>query len=127
MDAVGGIARRGIKTADDLNVDLDAHGFERIRPFGENSQALLPDEKTTALRQSLEALTPGRWIHVDHPAYDSPETRAIHHRGYEGVAIDRQGVIEAWTDPEVQTIIKERGIQLVSYRDIRQGLCTNGF
>lgn len=105
----------------DLRVDLEAHGFERLRAFGDNSQALTPAEKCQTLRQTLDALTPGRYIHVDHPAYDTPETRQIHHVGYEGVAVDRQGVVEAWTDAEVQAIIERRHIRLVSYGDVKRG------
>ncbi len=105
----------------DLAVDLSALGFERFRGFGENSQALSSEEKVQRLRQNLEALAPGRWIFVDHPAYDHPETRAVHHPGYENVAVDRQGVVDAWTDRQVLEIIATCGIQLVSYADIRQG------
>jgi hypothetical protein len=105
----------------DLAVDVAALGFERFRGFGENSQALSVTEKVQTLRQNLETLPPGRWIFVDHPAYDQPETRAIHHPGYDNVAVDRQGVVEAWTDGEVLNIIATRGIQLVSYLDVRQG------
>ena len=105
----------------DLAVDLPTLGFERFRGFGENSQALSAMEKVQTLRQNLETLPPGRWIFVDHPAYDQPETRAIHHQGYDNVAVDRQGVVEAWTDSEVLKIIAARGIQLVSYADVRQG------
>ncbi len=105
----------------DLAVDLSAHSFERFRGFGENSQALSSEEKVESLRQNLETLAPGRWIFVDHPAYDHPETRAIHHPGYENVAADRQGVVDAWTDRRVLEIIAERGIQLVSYGDVRHG------
>ena len=105
----------------DLGVDLTAHGFERFRGFGENNQALAPAEKVQLLRQNLETLAPGRWIFVDHPAYDHPETRAIYHTGYENVAVDRQGVVDAWTDPQVLEIVARRGIQLVSYGDVRQG------
>lgn len=105
----------------DLDVDVRALGFERFRGFGENNQALTPAEKVNALRQNLAELAPGKWIFVDHPAYDTPETRAIHHIGYEDVAVDRQGVVEAWTDAEVQAIIARRGIRLVSYRDVKEG------
>lgn len=105
-----------------LGVDIQAFGFERFRPFGDNNQALLPEEKVEQMRKGLAELEPGCWIHVDHPAYDSPETRAIHHFGYEGVAVDRQGVVDAWTDPEVLEIIERRGIQLISYGDIKRGL-----
>lgn len=106
-----------------LAVDLTAHGFERWRGFGENNQALTPVEKTQRLRENLEALAPGKWIFVDHPAYDTLETRAIYHIGYENVAMDRQGVTEAWTDPQVLEIIARRDIRLVSYADVKQGRC----
>lgn len=105
----------------DLGVDLTAHGFERFRGFGENNQALSSVEKVQRLRQNLAELAPGRWLFVDHPAYDHPETRAIHHPGYENVALDRQGVVDAWTDAQVLQIVAERRIQLVSYGDVRQG------
>jgi len=105
----------------DLIVDTEAAGFQRFRGFGENSQIMTGAEKTSALRQSLLDVEPGRWLFVDHPAYDCPETRAIHHPGYEMVAADRQGVVDAWTDGEVLRIIADRNIRLVSYRDVRQG------
>jgi predicted glycoside hydrolase/deacetylase ChbG (UPF0249 family) len=105
----------------DLGVDLKEHGFERFRAFGEHSQSLTAGQKIEALRQNLESLPPGRWLHVDHPAYDTPESRAIHHVGYTNVAVDRQGVIEAWTDVGVFDIITARNIQLVSYVDVKQG------
>ena len=105
-----------------LTVDLAAHGFERFRAFGENSQALTAAEKTEALRQNLETLPPGRWLHVDHPAFDTPETRSIHHIGYENVAADRQGVVEAWIDAGVKEIIAARDIQLISYVDVKEGI-----
>lgn len=105
----------------DLAVDPSAHGFERFRGFGEDSQALSSTEKVMALRQNLETLQPGRWIFVDHPAYDLPEMRAIHHPGYENVAADRQGVVDAWTDSRVLEIVADRGIQPVSYGDVRRG------
>lgn len=106
----------------DLAVNLTAQGFERFRGFGENNQALTPAEKTAALRQNLETLAPGKWIFVDHPAYDTPESRAIYHIGYENVALDRQGVTEAWTDAQVLEIIARRGIRLVSYADVKRGV-----
>lgn len=106
----------------DLAVDLSAAGFERFRGFGEGSQARSAAEKTELLRENLATLQAGRWLFVDHPAYDHPETRAIHHAGYEHVAVDRQGVVDAWTDAQVLEIIAERGIQLVSYGDVKRGL-----
>ncbi len=104
-----------------LGVDLPTHGFERFRAFGENSQTLSSTEKVQALRQNLETLQPGRWLHVDHPCLDTHESRAVWHVGYEGVAVDRQGVVDAWTDSRVQEIVAARGIRLVSYGDVKRG------
>jgi len=106
----------------DLAVDLTAHGFQRFPGFGAQSTALLPAEKTQALLENLATLTPGKWIFVDHPAYDTPEMRATHHNGYENVALDRQGVTDAWTDPQVRALIAQRKIRLTSYGDVKRGL-----
>jgi|GEM_PF-6826830 len=40
------------------------------------------------------------------------------HRGYEEVALDREGVTQAFTSEKVKKIIKERGIKLLSIGDI---------
>jgi hypothetical protein len=45
--------------------------------------------------------------------------QAIHHIGYETVALDRQGVVDTWTNPEVKALIKKRNIQLISYADLK--------
>lgn len=95
------------------------HGFKSIRPFGENSHLLSPEEKIQKMVNFLENLEPGRWLHIDHPAYDTPEMRAINHKGYELVATDRDGVTKAWTDERVKEVIKRRGIKLVSYADVK--------
>ena len=60
------------------------------------------------------------YLFVDHPGLDTPELRAISHIGYENVATDRQGVTDTWTHPRVKAFIKERGIQLISYRDLKR-------
>ena len=102
-----------------LRVELD--GFERFRGFGTGGQGLSAAEKTTALCAALGAATPGKWLFVDHPAYDTPETRAIGHSGYHGVARDRYGVTAAWTHPAVRAAIETRGIRLISYTDVKAG------
>lgn len=38
------------------------------------------------------------------------------------VAVDRAGVTQSWTDPEVLAIVADRGIRLVSYGDVKVGL-----
>ena len=55
-----------------------------------------------------------------HPGLDTPEVRAIHHLGYPDVALDRQGVTDTMTSPQVKPAIKAKGIQLISYRDLKK-------
>ncbi len=123
----------GVAAADerigDLVADLEREyglqtgvgAFERFRGYGDNSHSLSAEQKTRALCRSLRDVAPGRWLFVDHPAFDTPETRVLGHAGYAEVAADRQGVTQSWTDPEVRAIIAERGIQLVSYADVKAG------
>ncbi len=76
-------------------------------------------QKIESFIRTLESLEPGKtYLFVDHPGLDTPEMRAIHHIGYEDVAIDRQGVTDTWTSPQVRDIITAKRIQLISYRDL---------
>ncbi len=75
-------------------------------------------EKEAALIKILESLQPGLWLMVEHPGLDTPEMQALSHRGYENVAADRDGVTRALTSERAKRVIKERGIQLVSYADV---------
>jgi hypothetical protein len=68
----------------------------------------------------LKALSPGTYLFVDHPAYDVPEVRGIRHTGYDDVAIDRQGVTDILTDPEIVQLIKALNIELISYADLKR-------
>jgi predicted glycoside hydrolase/deacetylase ChbG (UPF0249 family) len=98
-----------------LLVDLDALGVKRAEWDGPHAS---PEEKVASFVRMLDALGPGTWLFVDHPALDSEEMQAVHHVGYENVAVDRQGVVEAWTSPAVKEAVARRGIALVSYRDV---------
>ena len=77
-------------------------------------------EKIASFTKMLETLRPGKtYLFVDHPGLDTPELRAIHHIGYEQVAADRQGVTDTWTNPGVRELIKSKGIELISYKDLK--------
>lgn len=76
-------------------------------------------EKIESFTKMLDKLQPGNtYLFVDHPGLNSPELRAIHHIGYEDVAVDRQGVVDTWTDEKIKALIKQKGIQLISYKDL---------
>lgn len=76
-------------------------------------------EKIESFARMIESLESGlTYLFVDHPGLDTPELRAIHHIGYENVAVDRQGVTDAYTSPRVRAAIASRGVQLIGYRDL---------
>lgn len=75
-------------------------------------------EAKQLIEQMLQALTPGLWLYVGHPALDTPELRAVDSEVGPDWASRRSAVLETWQDPEVKRIIAERGIQLVSPRDL---------
>lgn len=110
------------KLEDEYGLAVDTGAFARFAGFGEKSQSLMPQEKTRTLRRSLQNLGPGRWLFVDHPAFERAETRAFGHAKYNNVAVDREGVTRAWTDAQVREIIGDRDIKLVSYADVKKGL-----
>jgi predicted glycoside hydrolase/deacetylase ChbG (UPF0249 family) len=79
------------------------------------------EQKIWSFIKMLDELKAGEtYLFVDHPGVDTPELRAIHHIGYEDVAVDRQGVTDAWTDSRVKEAIKKKGIQLISYLDLKK-------
>ncbi len=101
-----------------IDIDLKELGVKSVSYIGSKGTA---EEKTQSFIKMLESLKPGEtYLFVDHPALDSPELRAIHHVGYEDVATDRQGVTDAWTDQRVKDAVKNLGIQLVSYADLKK-------
>ena len=42
------------------------------------------------------------------------------HIGYENVAFVRDGVTKAFTNQQIKDVIEEKGIKLVSYKDLKQ-------
>jgi predicted glycoside hydrolase/deacetylase ChbG (UPF0249 family) len=98
-----------------LDMDPQALGARWVSWDGKPTT---PAEKTASFVRVLQALGPGAWVFVDHPALDTPEMRAVGHVGYENVAADRQGVTDAWTSPAAMEVVRRRGIELVGYRDL---------
>jgi predicted glycoside hydrolase/deacetylase ChbG (UPF0249 family) len=69
----------------------------------------------------LTKLDPGKtYVFVEHPGLDNEELRAVSHSGYENVAEDRQRVTAMFTSEQVKAVIKQRGIQLIGYKEFLQ-------
>jgi chitin disaccharide deacetylase len=99
--------------------DLPEMGILRAHYLGPSKSF---SEKLGSFLEMLDSLVPGKtYLFVDHPAFDSPELRAIFHTGYEQVAADRQGVASLWVHPRVLARIRERNISLTAYRDLVAG------
>ncbi len=78
-------------------------------------------EKVESFKKMLSTLEKGKtYLFVDHPGIDNQELQAIHHIGYENVAKDRQGVTDTFTDASIKQFVKEKGIQLISYKDLKK-------
>jgi hypothetical protein len=104
------------KLAEEYRLPLSAAGAKSPGRF--SGSDLTAQQKIDRLVALLEDLQPGLWLIVEHPGLDTPEMRAIGHKGYETVAADRAGVTAAFTSEKVKEVIRRRGIQLVSYGDV---------
>jgi chitin disaccharide deacetylase len=107
------------KLAQEYKLPIETPGAQHLRwPVDSKASA---EQREAALVKALEELPPGVWILIEHPGLDTPEMRALGHQGYWEVAAHRDGVTKAFTSPKVKEVIRRRGIQLVSYRDLWPG------
>jgi len=114
-DSVLAMARR---LAKEYKIDIDLKTYN-VKEVGYDGPSGTSAEKISSFMAMLNGLKPGNTYHfLDHPGLDSPELRAIYHIGYEGVAVDRQGVTDTWTNRQVKELIKKKGIKLISYKDL---------
>jgi chitin disaccharide deacetylase len=114
--AVTALARKLAKEYK-IDIDLDELGVVTVSYVGAHRTL---QEKKSSFIKMLDSLQPGKkYMFLDHPGIDGPELRAISHIGYEFVAEDRQGVTTLWTDPEIIKLIRQKNIQLISYRDLK--------
>ena len=82
------------------------------------------DKKTQVAVKQLKRLKPGLWLWVTHLGIDSPEQNALVHTHPAhvvpggGVGKHRAAELKAVTSIEVKSIISEKGIKLITYRDL---------
>ena len=102
------------KLAKEYEIDINPgkYNIQNMKGFGGNT--LSADQKIDNFIANLNELTPGIWLFVDHPGYDTNEMQGLGHVGYENVAFDRDGVTAAFTSEKVRKAIQEKGIKLIS-------------
>lgn len=102
-----------------------APGLEvsEVKSTGFSGPHATQKEKIESFTAMLNTLEKGKtYVFVEHPAYNTPEMQAVHHIGYEDVAVDRQGVADLFTSDRVRQVIAERGIELVNYNAVFKAL-----
>jgi predicted glycoside hydrolase/deacetylase ChbG (UPF0249 family) len=106
------------KLAKEYNIDIQLEELN-VKYASYDGPHKTSEEKIQSFINMLNKLEPGNtYLFVDHPGLNSPELRAIYHIGYEDVATDRQGVVDTWTNGKIKKLIKQKGIQLISYKEL---------
>lgn len=70
--------------------------------------------------ENLEKLLPGKYLFVEHPAEDTKEMETVGHPGYQNVDKDRGEVTRVFTSEKVKQVIRRKGIELISYADLKK-------
>jgi predicted glycoside hydrolase/deacetylase ChbG (UPF0249 family) len=108
------------RLAKEYKIDIDPAEYQ-VTGIGYDGAHKTLEEKKKSFVGMLNKLEKGRtYLFVDHPGLDGEELQAIHHIGYEYVASDRQGVTDLWTDPAIKTLLREKGIRLIGYKDLKK-------
>jgi len=115
-EKIGNVVTRLLKEFE-LDLDMEPYGFKRFAGWGDASTL---EERIDNFADALEHLKPGFYLFIEHPAVDNPEMRSIWHKGYEDVAVDREWVTRVFTSEKVKEVIKNKGINLISYGDLKK-------
>jgi predicted glycoside hydrolase/deacetylase ChbG (UPF0249 family) len=102
--------------AKEYDLEINTEGLQRFAGWGRDVPM---EQRIDKFCENLEKLTPGKYLFVEHPAVASDEMKSVGHVGYENVAEDRVWVTRVFTSEKVKQIIQNRGIQLISYNDLK--------
>lgn len=106
------------KLAQEYHIDIDLEDY-KVTSVNYDGPSKTSAEKIQSFLKMLNKMEPGNtYFFLDHPGFDNEELQAVYHIGYEGVAADRQGVTDVFTNEKVKALIKEKGILLISYKDL---------
>ncbi len=106
------------RLAKEYHIDIDLQEY-KVAYTGFAGAHRTAAEKVESFIAMLQKLEPGKtYLFVEHPGFDNEELRGIWHIGYENVAADRQGVTDLFTNEKVKAAIKQKGVRLISYKDL---------
>ncbi|MDB5200389.1 MAG: ChbG/HpnK family deacetylase [Chitinophagaceae bacterium] len=119
-DITGEVKALTKKLAKEYNIDIDPDDYHVVSAYYEGPSKTAA-QKMQSFLSMLNKLEAGKtYLFLDHPGINNEELRAVYHIGYENVAEDRQGVTDLFTSTKVKTLIKQRGIELIGYKDLIQ-------
>jgi hypothetical protein len=102
-----------------LDIDMEKHDVQRM-PVEGFREAETTRERIDLFVKTLRNLEPGTYLWVEHPGVDTPELRAIGHRGNYDVARNRNSVVEVLTSEKVKQAVEEMNIELIGYKDLTE-------
>ncbi len=103
-------------------VDIDGLKDMNTSYIGFDIKDKTTEERINGFIEMLDKMQSGKnYVFVEHPALDGDEMKAIYHIGYEDVAKHRQDVTNIFTSEKVKKAIVEKGINLVSYKELLEG------
>ena len=106
------------KLAKEYHIDIDPQDHKVVYAGFAGSHATAA-EKAESFVAMLDKLEKGKtYLFVEHPGLDNDELKAVYHIGYEQVAADRQGVTDLFTNQKIKAAIKQKEIQLISYKEL---------
>jgi len=100
-----------------LDISTSEYGVQRFPGY---RGAKTKEERIKRFIESLEGLKPGTYLFVEHPGLDTAEMRAVGHKGYYDVAVDRDAVTEVFVSEKIQKKIEQLSIELISYADLKK-------
>ncbi len=104
------------RLAKEYGLEVDTEGLQRFQGWDRD---VAMEQRIDKFCENLEKLTPGKYLFVEHPAVASDEMKTVGHKGYENVGLDREWVTRVFTSEKVKQTIKQKGIQLISYKDLK--------
>lgn len=105
------------KLTKEYDLKVNTEGLQRFQGW---ERDVPMEQRINKFCENLEKLTPGKYLFVEHPAVASDEMKTVGHVGYENVAEDREWVTRIFTSEKVKQTIQNKGIKLISYKDLKQ-------
>lgn len=102
--------------AEEYDLTVDGSAVKYFEGWGRG----LPYEKwEDKFCENLLKLKPGKYLFIEHPAKNTPEMEKVGHVGNYDVAVSRDWVTRVFTSEKVKQTIQQKGIKLISYRDLK--------